>query len=74
MARNHIKAPGVGKAGACLPGASNQLNRDDDTQQFLDNALSDSDDGTVMSREKLLAVSEQEVDLENGPHPAEDCP
>ncbi|MCP3879984.1 MAG: tyrosine-type recombinase/integrase, partial [Sulfitobacter sp.] len=117
MARNYIRASGVGKEGACHlfrhtmatlmleggadirhiqamlghvrlettetytqvsirhlqqiqaaphPGASNELNRDDDTQRFLDQALGDD---TVMSKEELLAALENEVDLENRPDP-----
>ncbi|MCP3911857.1 MAG: tyrosine-type recombinase/integrase [Actinomycetia bacterium] len=125
MARNHIKASGVGKEGACHlfrhtmatlmleggadirhiqamlghvrletteiytqvsirhlpqihaachPGASNELHRDDDTQQFLDAALSnagDDGDDMVVSKGELLAALEEEVDLGNRPHPGE---
>ncbi|MCP4084918.1 MAG: tyrosine-type recombinase/integrase [Actinomycetia bacterium] len=60
---------------ACHPGASNHLDRDDDTQQFLGAALNDSDsdgdDGEVMSKEELLAALNQEIDLENRPQPGE---
>ncbi len=53
---------------ACHPGASNELNRDDDTQAFLDQALhSNAVDDAAMSKEELLAVLKQEVDLKNRP-------
>ena len=56
---------------ACHPAANNSLHRDDQTQAFLDAALSDVADGEVMSREELLAALNQEIDLENRPHPGE---
>jgi hypothetical protein len=59
---------------ACHPGANNHLDRDDDTQAFLDAALSGVADGEVMSREELLVALKEEVDLENRPHPGEGRP
>ncbi|MCP4086673.1 MAG: hypothetical protein GY745_16705 [Actinomycetia bacterium] len=50
------------------------MNRDDDTQQFLEAALhnaSDDGDDMVVSKEELLAALKEEVDLENRPHPGE---
>jgi integrase/recombinase XerD len=52
---------------ACHPAANNHLDRDNDTQQFLDQALH-GDDGEVMSKEELLAALETEIVLENRPH------
>jgi integrase/recombinase XerD len=52
---------------ACHPAASNELRHDDDTQQFLDQALH-GDGSEVTSREELLAALETEIVLENRPH------
>ncbi len=48
------------------------LNRDDQTQAFLDAALHNANnDDAVTSKEELLAAPKEEVDLENRPEPGE---
>jgi len=59
---------------AIHPAANNHLDRDDDTQTFLDAALTDGADDSVMSKEELLAALENEIVLENRPHPDGDLP